>query len=407
MTTTPDPVEAFESCWADGPPPDLAAFVAQRPGPGAAVGVLRSSTSWRRWHAHPAPGGSTERQTPDPQPRRRLFRRSLPARLPPLAPTPSWPSMSSSTSSISAINWARGRRCKIPRPLSQPRRRPQGADRPLRALASPLATSPVSTSTLPPTAIGGSRPAADAAAWNSVRVWSLSHPQTAGTGRHGHGLSGRGHQAPAGSRSGPALHGGDPQMLDCFPAARPASPPPFITPTFCPVYDVGEVNGPLPHDAAHPRRAALDLACRAGPLSQPDACALDGFDARAVHVAHQAGVIHRDLKPSNVMIRDGTEPVVMDWPLARRESAAEDPRLTATGVVPAPAHMPPEQIVPTRRASARPPTSQRRCHPLTRCSPAHAVPWPCATCPRRLDRAATQAPAISGPTSTLPSRPSA
>ena len=39
--------------------------------------------------------------------------------------------------------------------------------------------------------------------------------------------------------------------------------------------------------------------------------------ARAIHAAHEAGVIHRDLKPGNIMVDASGEPVVLDFGLAR------------------------------------------------------------------------------------------
>jgi serine/threonine protein kinase len=66
--------------------------------------------------------------------------------------------------------------------------------------------------------------------------------------------------------------------------------------------------------------------------------------ARAVHVAHQAGVVHRDLKPGNIMIRSDGEPVILDFGLAL-EATGETHRLTQEGeVLGTPLYMAPEQV---------------------------------------------------------------
>jgi ABC-type phosphate/phosphonate transport system substrate-binding protein/tRNA A-37 threonylcarbamoyl transferase component Bud32 len=64
--------------------------------------------------------------------------------------------------------------------------------------------------------------------------------------------------------------------------------------------------------------------------------------ARAVHYAHQHGILHRDLKPSNILLDDHDQPQVTDFGLARR--LQDDSRLTMSGdQVGSPQYMSPEQ----------------------------------------------------------------
>ena len=78
------------------------------------------------------------------------------------------------------------------------------------------------------------------------------------------------------------------------------------------------------------------------PLAVNEAVELTIKIAKAVHHAHEAGVVHRDLKPSNVMMDLDGEPYVMDFGLAKRD--AGEVTMTVDGaVLGTPAYMPPEQ----------------------------------------------------------------
>jgi serine/threonine protein kinase len=70
--------------------------------------------------------------------------------------------------------------------------------------------------------------------------------------------------------------------------------------------------------------------------------------ARAVHAAHEAGLIHRDIKPGNIMVTLEGEPVLLDFGLARDEEGT-GASITQTGaLMGTPAYMSPEQIAAQR-----------------------------------------------------------
>jgi formylglycine-generating enzyme required for sulfatase activity/serine/threonine protein kinase len=131
-------------------------------------------------------------------------------------------------------------------------------------------------------------------------------------------------------------------------AVRAAAAPPTLV-------DAGHVSlSSLPGTSADPAAAApppapVDLSS-ASPRT-PDAVAgvlrlVEGA-ARALHAAHEAGVVHRDVKPGNLMATPEGESVVLDFGLAQ-DLAGDLPSLSRTGdVIGTPAYMSPEQISST------------------------------------------------------------
>ena len=109
------------------------------------------------------------------------------------------------------------------------------------------------------------------------------------------------------------------------------------------VYDIGEHDGAPFFAMEYVDGDALDKKLDHKPMEPPAAAALVESVARAMHYAHQMGVIHRDLKPANIMLTHDGIPKIADFGLAKQLDGDEE-GMTRTGVVMGtPNYMAPEQ----------------------------------------------------------------
>jgi serine/threonine-protein kinase len=124
-------------------------------------------------------------------------------------------------------------------------------------------------------------------------------------------------------------------------------------PNIVPLYGAGERDGQAYLAMRYVEGETLAALLARGPLRPREAARLLATVARAVHYAHERGILHRDLKPSNVLLDRAGQPHVTDFGLAKRVTGAEDVSarsgVTASGsIVGTPAYMAPEQISGSR-----------------------------------------------------------
>ncbi len=113
-------------------------------------------------------------------------------------------------------------------------------------------------------------------------------------------------------------------------------------PNIVSVHEVGKQEGTIYIVSDFIQGATLKQWIGAKRLAHREAVELCVIVARALHHAHESGVIHRDLKPGNIMMDLSGVPHIVDFGLAKRDSG--EITMTLDGqILGTPAYMSPEQ----------------------------------------------------------------
>ena len=115
-------------------------------------------------------------------------------------------------------------------------------------------------------------------------------------------------------------------------------------PNIVPIYEVGEHGGSCYFSMKFVEGGPLDELFKREPMSIRPATELIAKLSRAVHYAHERGILHRDIKPGNILLDAKGEPHLTDFGLARlTETESTVTRTIET--LGTPSYMAPEQAL--------------------------------------------------------------
>jgi TolB-like protein/Tfp pilus assembly protein PilF len=115
-------------------------------------------------------------------------------------------------------------------------------------------------------------------------------------------------------------------------------------PGIVPIHEVGERDGACYFSMGLVEGGQLDAVAKREPIPIRHAAELIAKLARAVHYAHEHGILHRDIKPGNILLDAKGEPHLTDFGLARLVETESTVTRTME-VLGTPSYMAPEQAV--------------------------------------------------------------